>query len=504
MDHIREIVHTFSDEDVKEFKTFLNRSRKKDTRKDLELFLVLRKEKDFTRDEILEELYPVDKNLEAYHATRKRLIKQLHEFVSVKHANEDTTLEAQIENVITLVKYLFKNKKDQTAWFYLKKGSEMAEKSSNYELLVTICKIGIANSISEYAEPIEILIEKLNHYQDLTRIENNARVANFLIRDKINKQLEKGENVNYNETISTVFKEYNISEKVQNNPRLLFNIIDVTRRFAMTRKDFSSLEPYIISKYKDLEKQMAFNKYNHEYKVHILYFICHVLYRNKKFRESELYLEKFHTSIFAYGQQFMKPFYQKYILLKSNIFIYTNRIDPAISSLEASLNTSLSKVDPIQLLNTYIILSIAYFFKEDYEKSLSTFLKTNRSDKWCQKVMGKEWLLKKNLLDMMSQFEMGNSDIVESRIRSVQRKFKDLFERPEYYRVKVFVQLVNKVNNNPSVAMSEEFAKTVDRSFEWNDHEMEDLQAMTFYSWLKSKMLNKKYYKVLMDVVNRV
>ncbi len=502
MDHVKEIINTFSEEDIKEFKIFVNRSRKKDTRKDLDLFLLLNEEREYKRDELLKVLYPADNNLEAYHATRKRLIKQLHEFIYIKQIKEDTTLESHIASVISLSKFLFKNKKEHTAWVYLKKAFELAEKSKNYDLLVLICKTGIANSLSEYAFPIEELIERLNHYQDQSREEENARIANFLIRDKIKKYLELGAQIDYNKTIRKVFRDYNISESVEQNPRLLFNIIDVTRRFAMTQKNFTSLEPYIIEKYQKLEEINAFDKYNHEYKVQILYFICHVLYRNKKFKEAELFLESFSSAILSNGEQFVKGFYQKYILLKANIYLYTGRIDDTIACLESSLDNPLSKIDKIQFLNTYIILSIAYFFKEDYNKCLSTFMKIDHTDKWCQKVMGKEWLLKKHLLDVMSQFELHNSDIVEARIRSMQRKYKDLFVRPEYKRVRVFIQLVNKVNNNPLMATSKEFREAVENAFEWNPKQIEDLQVMTFYSWLKSKMLNQKYYDVLLEVVN--
>ena len=204
----------------------------------------------------------------------------------------------------------------------------------------------------------------------------------------------------------------------------------------------------------------------------------------------------------ANGEQFMKAFYQKHTLLKANIYLYTGRIDDAVLCLETSLENPLSKIDKIQFLNTYIILSIAYFLKEDYNRSLSTFMKVDHSDKWCQKVMGKEWLLKKHLLDVMSQFELHNNDIVEGRIRSIQRKYKDLFARPEYKRVLVFIQLVNKVNNNPLMASSAEFRESVEKAFEWNPKQLEDLQVLTFYAWLKSKMLNKKYYEVLVEVVN--
>jgi hypothetical protein len=42
----------------------------------------------------------------------------------------------------------------------------------------------------------------------------------------------------------------------------------------------------------------------------------------------------------------------------------------------------------------------------------------------------------------------------------------------------------------------------VDNAFDFAPFEQEDLQAMTFYAWLKSKWAGQEAYQVLMNLLN--
>jgi hypothetical protein len=41
----------------------------------------------------------------------------------------------------------------------------------------------------------------------------------------------------------------------------------------------------------------------------------------------------------------------------------------------------------------------------------------------------------------------------------------------------------------------------VESSFDWIDKENEDLQAMSYNAWLKSKITNRKFYEVLHEIL---
>ena len=55
---------------------------------------------------------------------------------------------------------------------------------------------------------------------------------------------------------------------------------------------------------------------------------------------------------------------------------------------------------------------------------------------------------------------------------------------------------------NPEKATTPEFAKEVElANMAWPDNK-EDTQAITFFCWLKSKMIRRPYYEVLIEAVN--
>lgn len=45
------------------------------------------------------------------------------------------------------------------------------------------------------------------------------------------------------------------------------------------------------------------------------------------------------------------------------------------------------------------------------------------------------------------------------------------------------------------------YLEKVETSFEWIEKEKEDLQAMSYYAWLKSKMTKRDFYEVLLELI---
>ncbi len=499
MDDIREIIHTLDKEDIKDFKTFINRLKKKDSRKDLDLFNVLQEDNEYSRDELLDMLYPEDRNLEAYHATRKRLIKQLNEYIYTKRIKDDTTSASQIMGLISMSQFLFEKLRDRTAWKFLKKAEELAEKSQQYALLNNIYSIQVEHSQSEFAPAFTKIIQKKAKNQKLAVQDDNANTAYQVIKHQLNIALTEGKDIPLDMMIKKVLADYELTQAAMERPKLMFNIVSITRSAILAKKDFYSFEPYIIALYNELKG--GFDQHSHPYKVNILYFIAHALYRNKKFLEAERYLDELYASLLSHNKSQYLQMIAKYTLLKSAVLCFSNKLDESIEELETFLGNKKLRLDTTQVLNTYINLSVYYFLKKDYNKALRVFQNVHHSDAWLTKKMGREWLLRKHLIEILGHFEMGNIDVVESRIRTIERSFGDFMNRPMYQRVRSFIKFIKVLLNDPSVGTSSKFQELVEGSLEFIPTELEDLQAMMFYGWVKSKMVNGDYYQVLLDLV---
>ncbi|MDG1914160.1 MAG: hypothetical protein P8I55_06180 [Crocinitomix sp.] len=124
-----------------------------------------------------------------------------------------------------------------------------------------------------------------------------------------------------------------------------------------------------------------------------------------------------------------------------------------------------------------------------------------RTDNSFEKNMGVEWRIKKNMIDVIYQYELGRTEIALDRILSIERIHKNLLRTNQYSRISVFLGLVKRIIKNPLIEDEEEFFNRVESSFVWIEMEQEDLQAVSYYAWLKSKMTKQKFYDVLRELM---
>ena len=87
--------------------------------------------------------------------------------------------------------------------------------------------------------------------------------------------------------------------------------------------------------------------------------------------------------------------------------------------------------------------------------------------------------------------------------KSFERSFSSMYQQTIYHRVAEFVDFLKLLINQPDAIKTDAFRNEMSKKLINIPEEKEDLQAMAFYCWMKSKMINQKYYDVLLDVVNQ-
>ena len=117
--------------------------------------------------------------------------------------------------------------------------------------------------------------------------------------------------------------------------------------------------------------------------------------------------------------------------------------------------------------------------------------------------MGKEWVLKKSIMEVILHIELEEQSLVDSRLRYLQRSFRDVLIQPKYKRVATYIKFLRRIGDAPIPNKMELIEKEIEGSFEWIPMEREDLQAIAFYAWLKSKVTNKTQYELLLELVKR-
>ncbi|MEJ7659819.1 MAG: hypothetical protein WKG07_09420 [Hymenobacter sp.] len=63
-----------------------------------------------------------------------------------------------------------------------------------------------------------------------------------------------------------------------------------------------------------------------------------------------------------------------------------------------------------------------------------------------------------------------------------------------------YLELVHEIINDPAVATTPAFAARVANIPAFLSEEHEDLQVISFYAWLRARVLGRPYYEVLLQV----
>ncbi|MBI3134111.1 MAG: hypothetical protein HYZ14_05485 [Bacteroidetes bacterium] len=500
MDELSLIIGSFSDTERKEFRQFIHRSRFRENRKDLLLFNQIAKQSGIQKAGGLIERKSEKKAQNAYHSIRKRLVRHLHDFIYSKSTVRDESVENLVSKNLILVKSLFDHQLNALAWKYLLRSENMAVKADLNQQLVLIYDLEIVHFNPEFLDTsLDKLIARRLKASGFAQEEERLRIVGSLVKRELEKVKIQGHDLDLQKVIDRLLVRFDLDDTIFNRPRLLYDFVVLTRNVVLAEKTFYSFEAFVITSFKRLRKSHFFENNSAEFFT-MLYFVCHTLYRNRKFADALEYLEMMNEALQTTTKSLNTLFKPRYLMLQAACKNFSGHLQESISILESLLQSDL-KTNP-EILNSKLNLAIYYFELKDYKTANKILLNLGHTDKWCEKIMGVEWRLKKNLIEVFFQYELGRSDIAYDRITALERSHRDLLKIRKYERVGVFLKLVKGLIDKPEQVHSLAFIEKVESSFVWIDIAQEDIQAISYYAWLKSKMLKRDFYLVLLDLIN--
>ncbi len=499
MDALVDIINTLSKPEVSEFASFINRQKQKSKRKDLELFWLLQKEGELSSEEAVNRLYP-DGNQVAYHALRKKLMKHLTDFIYFKQLRDDYTAEAQVSAQVALARYLKEFDIIHLAWKKLKKAEQLAVNNEQFAIANQICRLQLEMPLDKLNEQIDRVLSRKRQYLQLAIEDDKIDTAYKVIQHHLKRAKVEGETSNLQQIIEHTLEEFELTQAVSNRPSVVYRLMSIARSAAKSRKAYYEFEPVLLHFYRNMEVLPSTSANDKVYVARLQYMVAHTLFRNKKFSQSLDYIYLLREQMRKVARSEYTRLLPRFTQLYCALRFFTGHINEAIRMVDAAFMQKL-RLKPEEVLNLKLNKAIYHFYNAEYKVALFELMSIEHSNAWCAKVAGIEWVLKKELLEIFIQFELGKLDIAANKIRGLLRQ-KELFEkRVQMERVRVFLQLVNQIVDDPAVAETEEFYNAVEQAFDWIPIEQEDLHASVYYAWLKSKIVGEKIYKVLLDLV---
>jgi hypothetical protein len=491
VDNLTEIISTLNEEQQKDFVAFIQRNKYRKDRKDLKLFELLKTENLLTATTIAKKL--ACPNVNAYHTVRKRLFKHLSDFIVAQTSTSDASASSHISTLLSVVRYLFEKGLLKYAWKYLEIAEHTAQKNDHFDYLHSIYLIQLEKAHLRPDLNFDEIIDKFNENKiNLERAEK-VHVAVASLQNKLLNQDLDLTVIDFSTLLSETLDQLSINQAILNRPRIALTFVKTFRKIALRTKSFLPLQ-LLLEQTLDLLKSKN-SQINEEVSAELYYYLAHTQFRNRQFEPSKHTLTLANEEFKKTSNAFQKPYAVKRKQLSAALLLFTNELPLAIEALKSIIDQKGNSSN--EVLNSSFNLAIYQLIGKAPKEALQQLQTLDRTDNWYEKTMGIEWVMKKQLTEIMLFIELGFIDLYESRIKAFKRKYKMFESHPIYYRVTGFLKAIELILNSPNQRSHQE---TIDRQLVFLDKEEEDLQAMIFYAWLKAKANKKEFYLTLLEL----
>lgn len=498
MNNLKHLVSTFSTEEQHQFIQYLEKKNKRKNAKNTDLFKHLIKN-ELNSKELCFKLYGTHKK-DAYHALRKRLFKSIIDFIANNRLQEEKAIDMQIIKYIVASRNCLENKQHQIAYKILDKAETLAKEYFLFTLLNEIYHTKIQYAYTIPSLDLDKLVLKFKDNQKNHHLEDQLNIVYAQIKKTLNSYTHKGKTLDLETIVNKTLNAHNISLSDSLSFKSLYQLIIIVNISAFATKDYLKIEPFLINAYHTILKHKHRNKQLY-YHIQILYTIANALFRNKKFNDSQKYLALMHEYMLNQKKKHYTSFNLKHKLLLALNLNYSNNQTAAIHTLKA-IDTE-RHIDIEAALDIRLALIMLNFQKGDLKNAHQIFSKFYHTDKWYTEKAGKEWVIKKNLIEILLHIDLNNIDLVESRLLSFKRSYTSYLKDINQQRVLTYLGFVETYYKNPEQANSTKFRETVENAFNWKETYREDIFVISFYSWLKGKMKSENLYKTTLDLIKK-
>lgn len=491
---LNQLITSLSTEEQTDFEAFLKKKNRRSDTKNILLFRLLASG-ETNSNSICVSLYNKD-NKNAYHALRKRLYDSLLDFVAtINLVQENDTEMLLIKNIVS-ARSFFQRKQYEIAFHILKKAENIAHDHLLFPILNEIYHTQIQYAYTSPNLDLNSIIKKFNKNQQYYLAEERLNIVYAIIREQVNASSFQKKPIDFNAVITTTLNKHNIDINQSITFKSLYQLISIASISAFASKDYYSIESFLINTYEKIKNHQQKQQYYH---IQVLYLIANMYFRNKKFKLAFAYLQRMMKEMEEKNSNHLNTFLLKHQNLLALCYNYSNQNQKAI---EITKKHVVKKHPDLETqLDIILCLCMYYFHNKNYQEALKTINSFYHSDKWYQQKSGNEWVIKKNLIELLIHIELDHLNLVESRILSFKRKHTVYLKSIEQKRVLTFISLIEelylKLNNKTTPG----FLNKIESSFNFISNKQEDIFVMSFYAWLKAKATNKDIYKTTIEMI---
>lgn len=488
--YIENVINLLGNNGQNEFLSFLERKQSRSTRVDIDMC-----------QSIIEgrKLQLTNKD----YAVRHRIKNELLKFISLKLIEDDQTETSQQMNSLNLCTYLFENRMHKDAWKLLNAVEQSAQSVKNYKVLDACYILMIQHANSSFAQALTEIIKKRKRVKAFLDEEERLIEILAIIRYDIHQFKQTGSNVALDLISQNLTELLSANEETLcEHPKQLRLYLEALRSIYLVKKELRKLCSEMDRLYTKAKQIDGFSIHNHEEKIRILYMLCHAYYRDQKFNRSLELISEIEQELRSVKAAYNQFYQSKMLALKSALYFLNGQLDIAIRSVEHHLKTN-KKLSVKNSLNLHLNLAVYYGYNNEFKKANRLFVNFHHSDAWAEKRMGNDWIVRKNLIEIMIQYQLGHDDIALNKLNSTIRYISESELLSQDVQLMRFLRMFKKFLEDQSSITDLDLTIGFENKMESVDSD-DEMKKLAFYCWFKALIAKEDFYQLFMKTINQL
>jgi hypothetical protein len=498
---IEEIIHSFTRDELREFKYFLKgRANIVQEREDILLL-----------DSIRKGTLSHTVNINAYHQTRKRLKRQLELFLQQENSKHDSN--SRIVNDIEVARFFFRKELYKEGWHYLTKAENAALEIESFELLdfIYFTQVNFALNtwpLSSSMLSMKSVLSKRDKNVVLSRSDGDANAAYMLLLSEISEIFSKEVVTNIDDIIERVLKQYQLEDRIYDSPKIYAKIVNMVCRAFREKKDYPGLKKYAVKHYGNMQKRKMLDKVPPELLSELLRSIYQSSVRTFDYKVAA----KFQLVYDQLKERFRSQ-HDKYIyfdfrsqIMAADLCMFTNNVMEAKVIL-TKLDNKYSQENKNAIIYFFLRINLLalYFKLNDYDTCIKIYaglIQQYGKQVLKEEGLGLEMLLFNEIYGLVFYYEKGDDDYVLHLLKKIKRKYGSSSFKENVEREMLFIKILEKMVKQKEYLQSDAFRKECERFYQLKKYVPGEKEYISLNAWLEAKYTRKSYYDCFLRSVN--
>lgn len=482
MNDLKLLIDSLNDDEVGGYLAFAKARNKRTHTHNLKLFKLLKAGKTQQLDL---DIY-AKPNANALYALKNRLRNSIIEFIAIQGFQSDQKEEMSILKWLLASRILLEKGHLKIGYQLLQKCESHALEHELYALLNEVYLSSL--EYSHHLKKIDYYNLESKFQKNQAALKTSSAVALLFAHYKNKPDELPVDKVLF---VKQKLQEYEIVINHKLSFKSLFQLLEITTDAATAAGNYHSITHFVNQVHEIIQEKQSFIDKNIWYYLECLFLIALTAFRTKDFKTSQRLLDELVEQLNGQNKTIKQRFQERSQLLKALCLHYTGRNDQALELLSEFKQPT---------FDTILIKTLCLFSNGSTTQAHRTINLLNRTDIFYEKSHAPALVLKKNLLELLLLIDLEKWELADSRLISLRKKCNQGLQGIDP-RIKVFIKLITAFTKDPNHLAAPKFQNALDKLIVY-DYE-EDVFAVSFYSWIKSKVTGEKWYNTTLELVSK-